>query len=637
MKSSKMFGSLPFDGAMRFMRQTDLELRRDTQEPASPEWFVEHVEASDARENDDTEALERNEGREAYDQITWTLDGAMDMATSASVVHLKCCTARCLHALDKQRPGWIARKRRELQGLLKSRAKAPHVRRVLRALQGGGSRMERGTVGGVPHCAAYMQIFLEVEEVLRDRGACTASRFAFVSKKFFYGNPCKRARNDAARGVDDLRGTSGSLSPLTSLALMTQTNVCCRKDCLGGNVVMGVNAVQHWMDRARSCTSQRGKRAMVRDFHNQFPGICRNAVQLVLGVGTGVIADHRRRARASVIESPEHGLVSHIRANPRPVTREQEALKLFFDTYLAGSPTSERGLAHINSALPVNGEQGFFKAFTRMTPLMEVCFSTFKSNLQKYLRVKGFAGLDRAHVDHNVCPCCKSFKYQRDALKMQRHQINQDAELGGRETREAQLSRISQLEEQLEAKKLAHAERNDMCRSHVVWWQDQAVYARATPVHDNDDENDTNLAPVSRASVPRIAMWHCDGEASRKRPHVRLESTGGGFEGRMQKNVGFTDMVTRATENFFLPDLLRTESTSMLIDMILQRALLCKGEQVLVLPLDCCSSNYNGTLWAFIVYLVDELKWFTAVIILYFMPRHGKGPADKIFGGHKSI
>ena len=71
----------------------------------------------------------------------------------------------------------------------------------------------------------------------------------------------------------------------------------------------------------------------------------------------------------------------------------------------------------------------------------------------------------------------------------------------------------------------------------------------------------------------------------------------------------------------------------MLIDLILQRALRCRGEQVLVT--DCCASNYNGTLWAFIVYLVDELRWFEAVVLLYYMPRHSKGDADKFFGGHR--
>jgi len=32
---------------------------------------------------------------------------------------------------------------------------------------------------------------------------------------------------------------------------------------------------------------------------------------------------------------------------------------------------------------------------------------------------------------------------------------------------------------------------------------------------------------------------------------------------------------------------------------------------------------------------VDELRWFEAVVLLYYMPRHGKGDADKFFGGHR--
>ena len=90
--------------------------------------------------------------------------------------------------------------------------------------------------------------------------------------------------------------------------------------------------------------------------------------------------------------------MQYIRANPRPVTPVQEALTRFFDTYMAGSPTSESGLAHINSAIPVNGKSGLYKTFVRMNPLMPMCFSTFASNLEIYFRKKGFKGLDKARV-----------------------------------------------------------------------------------------------------------------------------------------------------------------------------------------------------------------------------------------------
>lgn len=100
-----------------------------------------------------------------------------------------------------------------------------------------------------------------------------------------------------------------------------------------------------------------------------------------------------------------------------------------------------------------------------------------------------------------------------------------------------------------------------------------------------------DIRHVSCANVPRIAMWRCDGEASHQLPHAHLESVGGGFLGRMQKNVGFADLVTYECENIILLDLLHIESVSILIDTILQRALRCRGEQVLVLVTDCCGSK----------------------------------------------
>ena len=83
----------------------------------------------------------------------------------------------------------------------------------------------------------------------------------------------------------------------------------------------------------------------------------------------------------------------------------------------------------------------------------------------------------------------------------------------------------------------------------------------------------------------------------------------------MIKNVAFTDMVTGETANFFMPDFIKTESSSTLIDVILQRALQCRGEKIFVLVMDCCASNYNGVVWAAAVWIVDELKWFDAVVL----------------------
>ena len=41
-------------------------------------------------------------------------------------------------------------------------------------------------------------------------------------------------------------------------------------------------------------------------------------------------------------------------------------------------------------------------------------------------------------------------------------------------------------------------------------------------------------------------------------------------------------------------------------------------------------SSYKGVVWAVMAWLADELKWFEAVALEYYMPRHGKGPADNV-------
>ena len=574
-----------------------------------------------ARVDDDVDREEAFRGFERRKQGLLTLERALKMSGSAPNVVYKCCSKRCLHALEIQRPGWIAQQRGKLRALTQNRKANDRVRMALRVLNGSVSRGRLKRKGGVPHSFAYVQAFIEIDAVLLEKNVCMASRLQFVSAKFLYGKPLKEAKAAATRDVHNSSSNTNSLSPLE---LMTQSDVCCQKDCLGGNLIAGVDATEYWMNRAASTNTQRGKQVMIREFHRQFPGICRAAVQKVLGVSRDSIT----KARAAPSAPPRHGLLDYNTSNPRPLTFEQARLLDFFQTFIVGCPTSRSGLAHINSVIPVNGRKGLWKYFIRLNQFCSVKHSMFEKNLSRYLKKKGFRGLDGAHVDHNVCPSCRSFKYEADSLVLQRSMLLNDEERA--DNLASRLEQISRSEDRLAEAQAEHARRNTMARTHVSWWQTQATFATATT-----KEYDA-IAHVARASVPRIAMWHCDGEASRQLPHARLDSVGGGFSGRMQKNVGFADLVTHECENYFLPDLLRTESTSMLIDLILQRALRCRGEQVLVLVTDCCASNYNGTLWAFIVYLVDELRWFEAVVILYYMPRHGKGDADKFFGGHKS-
>ena len=63
---------------------------------------------------------------------------------------------------------------------------------------------------------------------------------------------------------------------------MTQASICCQQDCLGGNLIAGVDATEYWMVKVANTHTQLAKQVMIRDFHRQCPGICRNAVQAVL-------------------------------------------------------------------------------------------------------------------------------------------------------------------------------------------------------------------------------------------------------------------------------------------------------------------------------------------------------------------
>ena len=96
-----MFGRFTFDVMVRLSRRVDQELRRETHELASPEWFPEN-EVSNAREDDGAGAHEGNQARNSHKKNTVTLNQAMTMANRASIVRLKCCAERCLHSLEQQ-------------------------------------------------------------------------------------------------------------------------------------------------------------------------------------------------------------------------------------------------------------------------------------------------------------------------------------------------------------------------------------------------------------------------------------------------------------------------------------------------------------------------------------------------------
>ena len=112
---------------------------------------------------------------------------------------------------------------------------------------------------------------------------------------------------------------------------------------------------------------------------------------------------------------------------------------------------------------------------------------------------------------------------------------------------------------------------------------------------------------------------------------------GGGFKGTRVKNIGFKNTVTNQTTSYFLPPFHTHEDTSVLMNLILREAMRTRGEEVFVLLFDTCSINYSPSLWLLGPHLVYELQWFNVVVFGFYYPRHGKGPADKEFGGHKYL
>ena len=114
------------------------------------------------------------------DQGLLTLERAFKMSGSAPNVVYKCCSKRCLHALEIQRPGWIAQQRGKLRALTQNRKANDRVRMALRVLNGSVSRGRLKRKGGVQHSFAYVQAFIEIDAVLLEKNACTASRLQFV-------------------------------------------------------------------------------------------------------------------------------------------------------------------------------------------------------------------------------------------------------------------------------------------------------------------------------------------------------------------------------------------------------------------------------------------------------------------------
>jgi len=554
-------------------------------------------------------------------------------------VQYKCCKRRCLHELERDAPGWMELKKDELKRAVEAQTDAIDRNRLLRKLR--GQRLKKGRV---PYSERYVRVFQEIESALRRRDCCANARFEFVSKKFAYRQRRLNASVQTSSSASGRPSSSASAGSQLSRTILFEGTICCKRQCLG-NVVLGTDALCEFIRRRDTAVRQMERQELVDSFMSCYPGVCHAAVVIALGVSRSLVQKRIKVLKTcgrQASGSTQHGLRRYRKMFPnyRLDPEVRNTLNRFFSAYLVGNPMSTTRMAHISSVLPVNGKQGLWKYFQREEKI-QISLSTFKNVLKKWLGENGYTGVDRrTHVDHNVCPSCKNHLLRRDQLESKMRELEIRRECASRDSSyhdltanvEEEFERVELQRCQLEEERQQHAAHNTHCRRLISWWQHQAMYAACVSA----EEDEASVQNRARNSMPTIAMVHCDGEAVRQIPHVRLESVGGGFEGRLIKNVAFYDYVTMKTENFFMSDMVRTESTSTLIDMILQRALQCRGEKVFVLVMDCCASNHTGTLWAFCVWLVDELRWFDAVLVEYYMPRHGKGPADQVFGGHRS-
>lgn len=215
----------------------------------------------------------------------------------------------------------------------------------------------------MPHCAAYVQVFMEIDAVLSEKNACASSRLHFVSAKVLYGCPLKEARAPAALGTPSASSNANSRS---SLEVTADSSVCCRRDCLVGNLIAGVDAMEYWMKRAANERTQRAKQVMIRNFYCQFPGICRNAAQAVLRVSRDSITQARKTpsASSSWFDRSQRSTFTSLELCSRSPCGP------FRDIY-CWLPEESIGLGAPQLRGPVNGKKGFWKLFRRMNPQLD--------------------------------------------------------------------------------------------------------------------------------------------------------------------------------------------------------------------------------------------------------------------------
>ena len=319
-------------------------------------------------------------------------------------------------------------------------------------------------------------------------------------------------------------------SATSSSAVMFDSRICCHHNCLG-RVLTGTDAVKEFFRRRDKATTQAQRQELVDTFLVTFPGVCVAATQIVLNVGQKLVQSRRKRIKQGNLPGPSvHGLKVYRERNPmyRIDPSLDNKVNVFLDTYFVGNPISETRRAHINAVVSVNGKQGLWKMFMRQ--MSQIPRSTFNAVLARWLKFHGFTGLDRTHVDHNVCPTCRDLTFKEERTKLYLAEalrplnealVSDDA--NDDERIEAIQMRLNTLQEELavlQREKAEHAEFNAHCRSIVAWWRCHAIKAHNKWEKSSRSRSRSPARSPERACEPLICMLHCDGEASRKIPVV---------------------------------------------------------------------------------------------------------------------
>ena len=542
---------------------------------------------------------------------------------SAPARRRRCCERCCLDAIERQEPGWIER---QVAALNEARIGSRQANRFLARQLGEGPRPR----GGVPLGERYCIEAARIHHELYRRGACTEAMFCFVSRKFAYKNLLiKRPQ---------------SLQRLSSQELLYSAPFCCGRACVQVLVRSRI-ALDHLRGRAKDARCQKEARDAKIEFFALYPRACMQACKQIMGGSNKAITRARQAALAGA-KHIEHGLVNYrLRVPPQNINVELErAIFIFLNGATAGNPTSTTGRVHILSFLGLCTQKGLWRYFTSHVG-WRVKRSTFNSIVKRWLVANHCVGFDRRVVDHNVCPTCKDFAFKTDRLTWQIREAEM-RELGERpslgdqyiesESISADVHR-AELQE-LELEKAAHFRLVKAHRRITDWWTAQGQFAafcvtkmasRFGGAYDQNMEDYPDWC-----SNGGLVVMHVDGEAGRKIPTQRFETTGGGFEGRRDKNIAFKNTVTNTMTSYLLPQFHSHEDTNVLMNLILHESMRTRGEEALVLVFDTCSINYSPSLWLLGPHLVDELQWFRAVVFAFYHSRHGKGPADKEFGNH---